>query len=111
MVDKSNPWTFEGWNLTAQSTYVREKGMVRAQARASDAGTTVGGPKPPPATMVLQVGQRKYAEVAVVRPANPPIYRFMIPAKREEDVRVIDTGEDRSVDVGPGDSRGVGRTS
>lgn len=98
--DKSNPWTFEGWNLTAQGDYLRAKGQARAEARARDAGTSLGGAKPPPATMVLQTGQRTFAEVAVIRPRNPPIYRFMIPRKRDEDIRIVDGGEIRQTPEG-----------
>jgi hypothetical protein len=82
MVKDLNPWSAEGWNMTAQSLYVREKGMARAAARARDAGTTVGGPRP--RLIPVAGAPRKLAEVAVVRPGNPPIYRFMIPAKRDE---------------------------
>lgn len=44
--DPSNPWSNSGWNVTAQSTYARDKGDVRAHARARDAGTTLGGKRP-----------------------------------------------------------------
>jgi hypothetical protein len=47
-----NPWTFANWNLTAQGQYVVKHGIIKAQAAAAEAGTTLGGPKPPPAQMV-----------------------------------------------------------
>lgn len=47
-----NPWSAEGWNLTAQSIYTNTYGLARARARAGDAGTYLGAPAPP--------GARKY---------------------------------------------------
>ena len=44
----NNPWTFTNWNVTAQGQYVLENGMEKAEARAAEAGTTVGGLRPPP---------------------------------------------------------------
>lgn len=41
-----NPWSAEGWNITAQMDYVRRFGVDRAEARARDAGTRLGGPRP-----------------------------------------------------------------
>lgn len=79
--EDTNPWAAETWNMTAQSLYVRKYGMARAHARARDAGTTVGGPRP---RLLAPTDPRKLAEVAVVRPGNPPIYRFMVPARRDE---------------------------
>jgi hypothetical protein len=43
-----NPWTFANWNLTAQGQYVLQYGMAKAEAAAAQAGTTLGGPRPPP---------------------------------------------------------------
>lgn len=47
MGDATNPWSAEGWNLTAQSQYIRQYGLARAEARARDAGSRVGATKPP----------------------------------------------------------------
>lgn len=52
-----NPWTFADWNLTLQAQYVQQFGLDRAQARARDAGTTVGGPRPKPAGVAPVVKQ------------------------------------------------------
>lgn len=41
-----NPWTFENWNLTAQGQYVLKHGIVKAEAAAKEAGTTLGGKRP-----------------------------------------------------------------
>ena len=41
-----NPWAAATWNLTAQAAYTQKYGMLRAEARARDAGTRVGGPRP-----------------------------------------------------------------
>lgn len=43
-----NPWTFANWNLTAQGRYVVQYGMQKAEAAALEAGTTLGGLRPPP---------------------------------------------------------------
>lgn len=42
----SNPWSADGWNLTAQAAYLKANGQDRAEARARDAGTTLGGKRP-----------------------------------------------------------------
>ena len=42
-----NPFSHDGWNMTAQGQLIREKGMDHAKKLAVAAGTTVGGPKPP----------------------------------------------------------------
>lgn len=44
----NNPWSAEGWNLTAQGAYVREHGREKANEAAKAAGTTVGGGRPKP---------------------------------------------------------------
>ena len=41
-----NPFSHDGWNMTAQGQLVREKGMEHAKKLAAAAGTTVGGPQP-----------------------------------------------------------------
>jgi hypothetical protein len=41
----ANPFTAEGWNMTAQGTMIREN-RARAEQMAKSAGTTIGGPKP-----------------------------------------------------------------
>jgi hypothetical protein len=41
-----NPFSADGWNITAQHRFVRQYGMEKATALAKKAGTTVGGPKP-----------------------------------------------------------------
>ncbi len=42
-----NPWTAEGWNMTAQAKVYRgPDGPAKAAALAKAAGTTVGGPRP-----------------------------------------------------------------
>jgi hypothetical protein len=48
MADLVNPWTYKGWNLTAQGQVVRKFGMAKAEAMARAADTTVGGPRPKP---------------------------------------------------------------
>ena len=45
----ANPWKSDQWNLTAQGSFIREKGMAAAETAAAAAGTKVGGPKPAPA--------------------------------------------------------------
>lgn len=40
-----NPFTYKGWNMTAQGKVVRED-PERAQRMAKSAGTVIGGPKP-----------------------------------------------------------------
>lgn len=102
--DPANPWSASGWSLTGQMTYFTAHGQARSEARARDAGTKLGGPRPVILGMV-EVGKpgsdgaRKYARVQTVRPGNPAIWKFMVPQKRDEgDVRIVDTGETRSVD-------------
>lgn len=98
MAEATNPWSYSGWNKTDQSIYVRTYGIARAEARARDAGTTMTGPRPPGGEGPKP---RVYAEVAMIRPGNPPIYRFLVPAKRDtDDVRIIDTGDVRVVPEG-----------
>lgn len=46
--DPNNPWSYSGWSLTGQADYVRANGLPRAEARARDAGTRIGGPRPKP---------------------------------------------------------------
>lgn len=58
MADASNPWARESWSITGQAAYVRLHGATRAEARARDAGTTLGGG--PPAV-----------KVAAPRPPDP----------------------------------------
>ena len=102
--DPTNPWSASGWSLTAQGRYLQQYGKVRAEARARDAGTSINGPRP---VILGQIntGGRRYAEVQTVRPGNPPIWRVMVPIKRAEDeVRIVDTGETRTVDAN--DARG-----
>lgn len=41
-----NPWTFANWNLTNQGQFLVTFGLIKAQAAAKEAGTTVGGPRP-----------------------------------------------------------------
>lgn len=43
MAGDSNPWARDSWSLTEQMGYVRRFGPARAEARARDAGTTLGG--------------------------------------------------------------------
>lgn len=93
-----NPWSYEGWNVTGQGVYLRQHGEARADARARDAGTYLGGPQPNPPLGTVLPGRRIFGEVAVVRPENPPIYRFMIPPKRD-DIRVTDVGDVRVTDT------------
>jgi hypothetical protein len=44
---KSNPWSADGWNLTAQGAFLKEHGQERAKAMAEAAGTTLGKTRPP----------------------------------------------------------------
>lgn len=44
----ANPWSADGWNMTAQGAYLRQYGRERAEQMAKAAGTTVGGPRPQP---------------------------------------------------------------
>lgn len=46
----ANPWTYAEWNLTAQGDLIRRWGLVTAHKMAKEAGTTVGGPRPPSPT-------------------------------------------------------------
>jgi hypothetical protein len=46
-VADTNPWSAEGWNLTAQATYLKAYGRARAEARARDAGSFLGATTPP----------------------------------------------------------------
>lgn len=46
MAEPINPWAPEHWNLTAQAAYAKQHGVARASARAADAGTTLGAPRP-----------------------------------------------------------------
>jgi len=45
-VAEDNPWSDEGWSRTKQGQYLREHGRARAEARARDAGTKLGGGRP-----------------------------------------------------------------
>jgi len=42
----SNPWSADGWNLTAQGAYLRAQGRERAEQMAKAAGSHVGATKP-----------------------------------------------------------------
>jgi hypothetical protein len=46
---KDNPWSPEGWNVTAQGKVVREQGAEKAGAMAARVGSTLGATKPPKA--------------------------------------------------------------
>lgn len=47
---ENNPWSNEFWSVTEQGRYLERYGRARAEARARDAGTFFGGPRPlPPA--------------------------------------------------------------
>jgi hypothetical protein len=46
--DPSNPWSRSGWNVTAQGDYYKRMGKLGAERKAQEAGTFLGGPKPPP---------------------------------------------------------------
>jgi Skp family chaperone for outer membrane proteins len=41
-----NPWSKDGWNVTAQGAYYREHGATKAEQMARAAGTVLGGPPP-----------------------------------------------------------------
>lgn len=43
----ANPWSAEGWNMTAQGQILKEN-ATRAEQLAKAAGTTIGGPRPQP---------------------------------------------------------------
>lgn len=43
----SNPWTYEGWNMTEQGRVLTEN-RARAEQLAKAAGTTIGGQRPQP---------------------------------------------------------------
>jgi hypothetical protein len=43
----TNPFSAEGWNVTAQGAMLRDN-AVRAEQMAKAAGTTIGGPRPAP---------------------------------------------------------------
>lgn len=45
-VDGKNPWSKNGWSLTAQAAFINEHGDARADQMAAAAGTTVGGRRP-----------------------------------------------------------------
>ncbi len=44
---KSNPWSKDGWNLTAQGQYVQKHGEERAKQAAASVGSALGATKPP----------------------------------------------------------------
>jgi len=41
-----NPWSREGWNMTAQGSYLKQHGQEKAEQAAKSAGTKLGGPMP-----------------------------------------------------------------
>ena len=41
-----NPWSADGWNMTAQGQYVRAHGTEKASRLAEAAGTKIGGERP-----------------------------------------------------------------
>lgn len=45
---KDNPWSAEGWNLTAQGNYLRTHGREKAEAAAKAAGSYLGATHPAP---------------------------------------------------------------
>lgn len=42
-----NPWSRDGWNLTAQGQFVREHGIEKATKAAQSVGSTIGATAPP----------------------------------------------------------------
>lgn len=68
MVDQPNPWAAASWNLTQQAAYIRTYGVALAQARARDAGTTLGAARPTPAPRAQFAGPGTAA--------RPPTYIF-----------------------------------
>lgn len=43
-----NPWSINGWNVTAQGKYITDQGMAKAEQAASLVGSKVGNTKPTP---------------------------------------------------------------
>ena len=46
-IGKDNPWSAEGWNITAQGQKVREVGAAKAAEMAGKVGSKLGATKPP----------------------------------------------------------------
>lgn len=56
MPTDKNPWNVADWNMTEQAAYIRAFGVTRAEARARDAGTTLGAPR------IQPIPKRRYLE-------------------------------------------------
>jgi hypothetical protein len=91
-----NPWDDANWSPAGQQEYLAKHGQARADARARDAKTYVGGPNP--GTFVRQkktqdaihgiqgdpkiippihpLIRRPLAEAAIIRPGSLPIYKL-----------------------------------
>jgi hypothetical protein len=44
---KGNPWSKDGWNITAQGAYVKAHGAAKASSLAESVGSKLGATKPP----------------------------------------------------------------
>jgi hypothetical protein len=68
VADELNPWSLEGWNITAQAVYFHKYGLARAEARARDAGSFFGAIHPPkPIKIVRKLGE----PIPKVKPKGP----------------------------------------